>query len=405
MNKVLGILLGLIVVTCLGVYIRINILHNAVDIKIQYLQKSGMITNLSVLHNTYYAPIEQNFASSFEKAIQAYQGVEKIDSHDEILYHIDWDKKHSKLKIETFCQRYKEVYKILNTIPINNRCRFGIDFNQGYLLQQDHLVDLSTLSRLLLSRLYVAVESQDISLAIECLRSSVAILNSIREEPSILSLVHLRKININIVHGFQILVENRKLTNEHIQVLQNVFSQIPHMNIKRYFFSEMACAIDIFRNSKKHGIKEQFLDKIKATASKTIIGHLKKWQEDYKILNSKISIEDKIKKMSLSSNVALQGITLEQMYPLIFSFNETTILLKISLAIEAYYSNNDELPQSLQDLIPIYLSSIPTLLKTKKPFVYKLGTQKTSRFYEILRAEILFATDLKKSNILINKPK
>ncbi|HEX7010443.1 MAG TPA: hypothetical protein VF184_10700 [Phycisphaeraceae bacterium] len=148
-------------------------------------------------------------------------------------------------------QNQKALAKLREAIPLK-QSRYPIDLSESIDALLPHLGDLRENARLLSIELHAHVETGDLDAAVESVQASVAVTESLREEPIILSQLVRISIHVLIFADLERALSRRQFSAEQLARIQEALARMedPTM-MHRTLAGERAIMLEFFSGRRR----------------------------------------------------------------------------------------------------------------------------------------------------------
>lgn len=283
-------------------------------------------------------------------------------------------------------EEFKEFFNLVEKAVNMEKCRFNINYEEGYNLLLPHLSKMRGLARILSARIYLLLWEKRYKEAVNLLKNSMKLADCLKDEPILVS--QLVRVTIDRIMGKSIervLNSPYKISSKDCKDLIFIIDG-KDKDITKGFEGELAIFAYYFFNKQElffsqrpkllyfynsylfnFAIKEWYASHIKK-----IIEIIEMSQKPYYL------VKEKSKPISSLKRVNLKNIFSLTLVPSIyhsFSYQASYIanldILKISLGLRIYKNEYGEYPENLAYLIDKVFPSLPEDPFTGKNYIYK----------------------------------
>ncbi len=392
-NRNFLLLVTLFVVCAYGIYMGTQYIR--VQKAKAMIRNAGYPVTLEELNAYYsYVPDQENAAIIYQKAFDNYQ--DNIRGEKAFLKACDtvaiWDDLKDKNDIAFYLNSHKKALALLRKATTHKLCRFPIDLTNGATTRLPHLSPLRQGARLLSMDAILAESQGDEKRAIEDIHAILKIGLHIRNEPTLISfLVHVACSTIGL-KSLNNLLEHDKLPEKELMAFDKELRNLDSKSGLLSGFIGETC----FISAAADGTTEDLIDYIASNANSTNTGSGKylakynsftinclklvgihaneriRWAEwrkayldtiknnDYPDVIDTLATMDNARKNSPDSAYILKSYY----YISCASYSLGKLLTQIRLsqcaiAIERYKMKTKHLPDTLSQLVPNFLQSVP----------------------------------------------
>lgn len=257
--------LGLLVVTFLIWRINLSFVLNA---RLKSLQEGGHPVTLAELQQLRYAPIpdESNAARFFNRAIAqchytnaiSRKLFEEIWSQDKVLSNSQLFSAEYQVKATQLLNENREMLELLHQSPPGNQSRFALDFGLGYNLPLPHLAPLAFAAQALSLQAICHAEQNQMAAAMEDLHAAFRILDSLADEPILISHLVRMKCRRTIIGSLERILSRHSFTEAQLLELSDAFHKRQYPNsMARSLEGELCFCLYAFHNPPQQAATSQ----------------------------------------------------------------------------------------------------------------------------------------------------
>jgi len=287
-----------------------------------------------------------------------------------------------KALITQYVADNNDALKLLHAAAAIEHSRYPIDLSAGFATLLPNLSDIRTAARLLKLEGILYAENGDDELAIRSVVSIFGIANSLAKEPVLVSQVCRSSCTILAATTIEYCINCIEFSDEQlIQLIDCIHNSERISGMSRAFVGERCLGLSFFRAPESvnmniiRGIPYRRIHKVYNAVglldSDTIIYldimseyvnstklPLHQWQEAVKAINARLQSTSRVHVLLHIMMPALSRVVA-------LDLGAIALLrtARVALAIEFYRFATGELPDTLLDLVPAYLDSVP-----KDPF-------------------------------------
>ncbi len=406
-NKIsIGISL-LVVVPLLSWIICFMILESRFDSMNCEIRKTGQPTTLAELDKWYpEVPASENAANVYQMAFGKY--FENIDNklilacglaeYPSLGDPIPEDVFNAS---NEFLEKNREAIALLHRAAEMEKCRFNVDLKLGLGTLLPHLSPLRQGARLLSLESLLSAEKGDSKTAFDATISGLKLPTSLKNEPVLISYLVSIACEAIVFSSLETMLNKVKLSDSQLSELSKCIAESEQDNadsLERALYGERAwwnttSSVDLLLLLGSSGSKPSHFEKLcaylfffsgletfnKIKYSKRIdelIGIARKPYEK----SSLDAFDTKLKNLSAYYYFVRIGLASLTRVSVKKANMEATIQTAIAgLAVERYRLKHDKLPESLDDLVPDFLSEVPVDPFDGKELRYRKGTVKLER--------------------------
>ncbi len=290
----------------------------------------------------------------------------------------------------------KETLELLHSVPDGMRSRYPLDLTQGFNALLPHLAKIKRATILLCaeSLYYAALGDQE--RAIEAVTAASRLANSLRNEPTLISYLVFTSVHSLVLNTTDRLLQKPSFSDDQLRRLERVAVRADHPGgLSHALVAERCQGLALFMNPQDQ--KAFFSGNLGSGGSKSgdfrstaIAGVLKTtgiMRRDRRFYLETMaqhvdaankSVPERLRvaptnviphKLFIFSRMLLPSLS--NLYVKSGEAMARTWSLRTAIAIERYRSATGALPDSLEQLVPQYLSEIPIDPFTGKPLKYE----------------------------------
>lgn len=278
-------------------------------------------------------------------------------------------------QIATCLDAHKETFRLLDEAARGTECRYPVDLSKGAAVELPHLLSIRNLGRLLsLRSLYASVTGDSAKVA-RSLENCIAVVESLRREPlntSQLVRVALIWIAIEALNEAQNRID---LAPAELLELQEKLASVEGLDglraaIRGELFVSLQEAEKPFDAAQFEGVSPEYIAEMEKLQPKP--DEVRKFFSD---LLASIDLP--------AAEVMLECERLSEAYPTLGRLHCSAIKAfhrmhaqvrsaQIALAVDRYSRTNAGPPETLEELVPVYLRTIPLDPFDEQPMRYRL---------------------------------
>ena len=291
-------------------------------------------------------------------------------------------------RIAEYLERNTEALNLLHEAATMTGCRFAVDFTVGFNVSLNHLSRLRQAARLLSMETLIAIQKKDTDHIMASMAAQLKAARFARNEPIVISyLVHIALRSL-ATRNLQHALSGVTFSDNELRQLASMLSGFEDAGaLIRALVGERCFGLDAMSNSgspKGMGLPPALILVGHATG---ILGMNQTAYLD--TMNDLIAIAEQPMETRLDSarlkmnevdGMGKQYFLIQLLVPALGRLFEVDLRAvagvrnaTTALAIERYRLANEILPESLDDLVPHYLSEVPTDPFDGMPLRYKLS--------------------------------
>jgi len=300
---------------------------------------------------------------------------------------------------EEFLDKYGEAMaKFHQAADIGGRARYEIDFEKGFSGLLPMVNHQRTIARLLALEANVRAHRGDAHGAAQSVQALFAATRAQEAEPLLMSQLVRVAIDGMAVDQTQRLISSVNLADDDLVMLQNELRSIRFQaGQTRALIGERAMGIEIFRNPSKHGSNVRFRIFIGDTDLAFYLQTTRRWiAASREPFPAALDAAQKIKREFQSEtqspiNQAHFALTAQLLPAFSASMQATArgdagnLAMDAAIAVQRFRKANGKLPQSLDELVPDYLPSVPLDPFDGQPLRYVIDEAGAFRVYSLGR--------------------
>jgi hypothetical protein len=392
--------LGLLFLLCLAalvatfIFWRVN-LSRKIDRVIAAIQKDGYPISLTQLEDKYYPniPSNENAAPFFLNAFASLHETNSAKLRIPDLPDYQSTNKPEFLSqtnleyIATLLANAQETLALLHqSTPVAN-CRYPINLSLGLDMLLPHLGPLKSSAKLLSLEAIIRAKNGDAAASVDDLSAIVRLFRSLDHEPIFMSQVVRMSTEALAIKSLEYVLNSQSFSDAQLVQLSEAFRVPDHsLTIERAIVGDLCTGVHVFE---MFGVGRQNLvltkDSTGADPFKGKYGFLKltgffdrdycfyleTMEEDLRIaklpprekMDAASKLENQVAKKTSGHYYLISGLilpTLRRPYAYQIGIDARLNIVQAVLAIERYrLANQNRLPDSLSNLVPSFLNSVP----------------------------------------------
>lgn len=397
-RRILSALLVIVVLVGGGIAAFQGRNHARNEAMLASLRASGIATTVKELEERYPSPPKgENAAERYQKAFEAAKHAENKDSYDNIEKQLTEESKnpeHSLTLSETlramvreYLNANAETLRLLHEAAKHPNGRFPLNFSDPITMELNHLAKLRHAVRLLKLEAMLAADDKDFDKAMDAIHAMLAVGDTLRQEPLFLSQLVRNACHGLTTEALRYVLATGTLTEDQLGRLNSMFANqmdtesFTHGLQGEYLvgmavFDRPECMADLYKDM--FGVEAYV-----PGATRTIlqIASMTGWTEAdrYRYLNqingltaiSRLPIYEAIPAMHAFEDQtrrngswipSISGQLTFGLANAIYSFGRDQTQIEFAstaIAVERYQLFASRLPDSLDALVPSFLSSVP----------------------------------------------
>jgi len=277
-------------------------------------------------------------------------------------------------KIAACLAAHKETFRLLDEAARGTECRYPVDLSNGIEVELPHLEPLKYLSRLLALRsLYESVIGDSATVA-QALANCIAVSESLRKEPQYLS--QLVRV---VLAGLAIEALNEAQTRIDLEPAEMLALQEKLMSLEGldglraafrgdlFSFSQLE---DLFETARLEGASAESIAEMEKQSPKP--GELRRQFVELIASIDLPAVEATAECERISAAYTLQVPALCRAIQAFHRMHAHLRCAQIALAVDRYSRTNAGPPETLEELVPVYLRTIPLDPFGEQPMRYRL---------------------------------
>ncbi|HPO11842.1 MAG TPA: hypothetical protein PLI09_00235 [Candidatus Hydrogenedentes bacterium] len=373
-------------------------INTRTEAMLKTLQASGIPTTPKELENQYPAPPQgKNAAETYQKAFETGKYDENAESYakiDDKMREESKDSNHQPTLSDTlrsmvreYLNANAETLRLLHEAAKTPGSRYPLDFSDPINMKLDHLAKIRQSLRLLKLEAMLAADDKDFDKALEAIRAMLAAGDSVRQEPIFISQLVRNACHGLTVDALQYVLASGTLTEEQLARLNDMFThQIDTESFTRGLQGEYIVGMAVFDRPEIMAdlYKDMFgVESYVPGATRTLLRvvSMTGWTEAdryrylsrlselnaisrmpvYEAIPAMQAFEDQIQRNN-SWIPTISGNLSSGLSRAVFSFGRDQAQIQFAttaIAIQRYQSFTSKLPDSLNDLVPSFMSSMP----------------------------------------------
>jgi hypothetical protein len=377
------VLLFFVIVVIVLIFYRIN-LRRKLDSRLKGIRAEGYPVTFDELNEWYSIPAGlENSAYIVLDAMDFYNEPNEINSlpvmsSAKLPNRTETMSQEMKKIISQFLSDNQKSLDLLHkTIDLENSC-YPVDFSLGIGTRAPHINNMRRMAQLIQLEAVLASEEKKTDAAVKSIKSILGVAKSLNKEPITASQAICIACNGNAVTSFEYAMNRVAFSDEQLIELGKAFRKAENLNgILNSFLGERCVVLDILMHPSSFYFDQKaavafppvlFAYKVLGVNERDATIFLDQVDEAMEVCNLPA---DKRLEAAKTLNEKIAGITAEHVLlhhtmPLFGNMIIVDLrsiarleLAQTVIAVQRYRLRNDRLPDSLDNLVPDYLETVP----------------------------------------------
>ncbi|MFM1919948.1 MAG: hypothetical protein RLZZ303_1582 [Candidatus Hydrogenedentota bacterium] len=288
-------------------------------------------------------------------------------------------------KIDNFLDHHSESIRLMNEAARGKECRYPIDMSEGIGVNLAHLSLLRQLARVLALQSLYAAHKENSGLVTLSLTSLAALADSLRSEPTTISqLLRIALIGI-LVEALQDAQNRMALGSNDLRILQERLARLEGLDgLVATLKGESYCyQLEAAKPVEEEPVPEY--PSMSAEERAEMIQRMKDYiamrpkpndvRQAYEAMLVSVTLPFPEAHAELKRARTTDGLMAPALPRVLVAFYRCQAQLRtaqIALAVDRYSRTNSGSPESLNDLVPVYIRELPLDPFTDEPMRYEL---------------------------------
>ena len=387
----------LLIIAAAFVFFRYNT-KRELDKRIKAIRAAGYPVTLEELDQWYSIPDSSQNAADIILSASGYYNNDQNDS--EILPFINYKEIESRsesLSEEVLSQssrfftKNKQCLDLLYTVKNYKYCRYPINLNDGFYTILPHVSEINKFTRLLQLNAIYNSECNNPESVIDSIEAMICVSHTLYMEPLNISQLVRSSLSGRVYKTLELILNRMKFNEEELLRLNELLKGNDEFSgLARGIIGERCITLDVLKNILTFDREFVGIDlppvfileayKALGLIDREAVMFIDLQKEHLGVLNlplherlkaSKV-LDSKIKEIKEKSLVLKSFIgELYRVVEIDLRNSAGLINARTAIAVERYRLNNNKMPDSLSNLVPDYLDSIPLDLFDRKELRYK----------------------------------
>jgi hypothetical protein len=279
--------------------------------------------------------------------------------------------------IREYLTENHQALEFLHKAPAVEHCRYPVDFSRGLEAQMPYIVDVKTAARLLSLNAILHAENADPQLAIDSMTSAFSVARSISNEPIMISHLVCLACKRDAVQSLEHLLNRVQFTDEQLAELGRTLTEAQDLSaLARAWAGERCQGIEFFNDPVTYAdwlrsdlsLPLMFLYQAAGLCDKDALIYLDLMEAS--IEANQLPLHQRRKAVQAAEDelgrVSRIHIVLHGFVPALSRVTELDLVAiahvrtaRVAIAVERHRLATGRLPDTLADLVPSYLDTVP----------------------------------------------